>query len=256
MKDPHRVPCGSRKVWKKEVMQRSGKWSDIHEVLIDLPTTEARQAADEKNFCVSGGNSPINRVRRGGRLWHLKKTTIIAEGTVYKSDGKIMLHIKALPKDFYKVSIDKSLVDAAFIPDVGSNGYAQTILMQRGFVQWPNNQVDLWIQRQHHQVPYISLVRTKLHLKSKRSAKTLRLYECHAKSNHVFKDLLEFYGGLAKVFKSYDPVKTEKREGGASGVRMDLPSDNHEYSVEVFRSILTDSKMDVKVLLTIGAADP
>ncbi|GJT36984.1 hypothetical protein Tco_0936849 [Tanacetum coccineum] len=55
-------------------------------------------------------------------LWHLKKTTIIAEGTVYKSDGKIMLHNKALPKDCYKVSIDKSRVDAAFIPDVGSNG--------------------------------------------------------------------------------------------------------------------------------------
>ncbi|GJS59200.1 hypothetical protein Tco_0653984 [Tanacetum coccineum] len=33
-----------------------------------------------------------------------------------------MLHNKALPKDCYKVSIDKSLVDAAFIPDVGSNG--------------------------------------------------------------------------------------------------------------------------------------
>ncbi|GJS19543.1 hypothetical protein Tco_0448175 [Tanacetum coccineum] len=48
------------------------------------------------------------------RLWHLKKSTIIAEGTVYKSDGKIMLHNKALPKDCYKVSIDKSLVDAAF----------------------------------------------------------------------------------------------------------------------------------------------
>ncbi|GJW53039.1 hypothetical protein Tco_0097124 [Tanacetum coccineum] len=51
-----------------------------------------------------------------------QKTTIIPEGTVYKSDGKIMLHNKALPKDCYKVSIDKSLVDAAFIPDVGSNG--------------------------------------------------------------------------------------------------------------------------------------
>ncbi|GJS31097.1 hypothetical protein Tco_0491717 [Tanacetum coccineum] len=32
-----------------------------------------------------------------------------------------MLHNKALPKDCYKVSIDKSLVDAAFIPDVISN---------------------------------------------------------------------------------------------------------------------------------------
>ncbi|GJW38814.1 hypothetical protein Tco_0064659 [Tanacetum coccineum] len=52
----------------------------------------------------------------------LKKSTIIAEGTVYKSDGKIMLHNKALPKDCYKVSIDKYLVDATFIPDVENNG--------------------------------------------------------------------------------------------------------------------------------------
>ncbi|GJW63678.1 hypothetical protein Tco_0115562 [Tanacetum coccineum] len=65
---------------------------------------------------------PKKMCRYYHKLWHLKKTTIIAEGTVYKSDGKIMLHNKALPKDCYKVSIDKSLVDAAFIPDVGSNG--------------------------------------------------------------------------------------------------------------------------------------
>ncbi|GJU86117.1 hypothetical protein Tco_1293663 [Tanacetum coccineum] len=47
------------------------------------------------------------------RQWHLKKTNIIAEGTVYKSDGKIMLHNKALSKDSYKVSIDKSRMNAA-----------------------------------------------------------------------------------------------------------------------------------------------
>ncbi|GJW89515.1 hypothetical protein Tco_0164855 [Tanacetum coccineum] len=75
------------------------------------------------------------------RLWHLKKTTIIAEGTVYKSDGKIMLHNKALPKDCYKVSIDKSLVDAAFIPDVGSNGCTTVLDAVGGFVAWPKNQV-------------------------------------------------------------------------------------------------------------------
>ncbi|GJT24322.1 hypothetical protein Tco_0894259 [Tanacetum coccineum] len=77
------------------------------------------------------------------RLWHLKKTTIIAEGTVYKSDGKIMLHNKALPKDCYKVSIDKSLVDAAFIPDVGSNGCTIVLDAVGGFVAWPKNQVIL-----------------------------------------------------------------------------------------------------------------
>ncbi|GKB71046.1 hypothetical protein Tco_0932458 [Tanacetum coccineum] len=74
-------------------------------------------------------------------LWHLKKTTIIVEGTVYKSDGKIMLHNKALPKDCYKVSIDKSLVDAAFIPDVGSNGCTTVLDAVGGFVAWPKNQV-------------------------------------------------------------------------------------------------------------------
>ncbi|GJR72007.1 hypothetical protein Tco_0084372 [Tanacetum coccineum] len=51
-----------------------------------------------------------------------ENVSVLPQGTVYKSDGKIMLHNKALPKDCYKVSIDKSLVDAAFIPDVGSNG--------------------------------------------------------------------------------------------------------------------------------------
>ncbi|GKA52075.1 putative ribonuclease H-like domain-containing protein, partial [Tanacetum coccineum] len=63
--------------------------------------------------------------------------------TVYKSDGKIMLHNKALPKDCYKVSIDKSLVDAAFIPDVGSNGCTTVLDAVGGFVAWPKNQVVL-----------------------------------------------------------------------------------------------------------------
>ncbi|GKA14245.1 transposase, Ptta/En/Spm, transposase, Tnp1/En/Spm-like protein [Tanacetum coccineum] len=57
------------------------------------------------------------------KLWHLKKSTIIALGTVYKTDGKQMLHNKELLKDCYKVSVDKSLVDASCIPDVGNNGF-------------------------------------------------------------------------------------------------------------------------------------
>ncbi|GJS55591.1 hypothetical protein Tco_0628953 [Tanacetum coccineum] len=51
------------------------------------------------------------------KLWHLKKSNIVALGTVYKSVGKQMLHNQALPNDCYKVSIDSSLVDAACIPD-------------------------------------------------------------------------------------------------------------------------------------------
>ncbi|GJU83809.1 hypothetical protein Tco_1291355 [Tanacetum coccineum] len=77
------------------------------------------------------------------RLWHLKKSTIIAEGTVYKSDEKIMIHNKALPKDCYKVSIDKSLVDASFILDVGNNGCTTVLDAVGGFVAWPKNQVVL-----------------------------------------------------------------------------------------------------------------
>ncbi|GJW58831.1 hypothetical protein Tco_0105562 [Tanacetum coccineum] len=87
--------------------------------------------------------NPKKMCRYYHKLWHLKKTTIIAEGTVYKSDGKIMLHNKALPKDCYKVSIDKSLVDAAFIPDVGSNGCTTVLDAVGGFVAWPKNQVVL-----------------------------------------------------------------------------------------------------------------
>nr|GEW01342.1 hypothetical protein [Tanacetum cinerariifolium] len=52
------------------------------------------------------------------KLWHLNKSNIVALGTVYKSDGKQMLHNQALPNDCYKVSFDSSLVDATCIPDV------------------------------------------------------------------------------------------------------------------------------------------
>ncbi|PWA40198.1 transposase, Ptta/En/Spm, Transposase, Tnp1/En/Spm-like protein [Artemisia annua] len=75
------------------------------------------------------------------KLWHLKKSSIIALGTVYKSDGKKMLHNKPLPKDCYKVSIDKSLVDAACIPDVGSNGFKTVKDALSGFYAWPKDQV-------------------------------------------------------------------------------------------------------------------
>ncbi|GJY61243.1 transposase, Ptta/En/Spm, transposase, Tnp1/En/Spm-like protein [Tanacetum coccineum] len=75
------------------------------------------------------------------KLWHLKKSTIIALGTVYKTDGKQMLHNKELPKDCYKVSIDTSLVDAACIPDVGNNGFKTVKDAVGGFFAWPKDQV-------------------------------------------------------------------------------------------------------------------
>ncbi|GJX74376.1 putative reverse transcriptase domain-containing protein [Tanacetum coccineum] len=58
------------------------------------------------------------RLDQSERILHVK----IPNPKKMCRDGKIMLHNKALPKDCNKVSIDKSLVDAVFIPDVGSNG--------------------------------------------------------------------------------------------------------------------------------------
>ncbi|GKA07289.1 transposase, Ptta/En/Spm, transposase, Tnp1/En/Spm-like protein, partial [Tanacetum coccineum] len=75
------------------------------------------------------------------KLWHLNKSTIIALGTVYKTDGKQMLHNKQLLKDCYKVSIDTSLVDAACIPDVGNNGFKTVKDAVGGFFAWPKDQV-------------------------------------------------------------------------------------------------------------------
>ncbi|GKA09056.1 nucleotide-binding alpha-beta plait domain-containing protein, partial [Tanacetum coccineum] len=77
------------------------------------------------------------------KLWHLKKSNIVALGTVYKSAGKQMLHNQALLNDCYKVSIDSSLVDAACIPDVGNNGLKIVKDGVGGFFAWPKNQVVL-----------------------------------------------------------------------------------------------------------------
>nr|GFA18886.1 hypothetical protein [Tanacetum cinerariifolium] len=75
------------------------------------------------------------------KMWHLKKSNIFDLGTVYKSDGKQMLHNQALPYDYYKVSIDSSLVDAACIQDVGNNGLKTVKDGVGGFFAWPKNQV-------------------------------------------------------------------------------------------------------------------
>nr|GEW51763.1 retrotransposon protein, putative, Ty3-gypsy subclass [Tanacetum cinerariifolium] len=77
------------------------------------------------------------------KLRHLKKSTIIALCTVYKTDGKQMLHNKEHPKDFYKVLVDKSLVDVACIPDVGNNSFKTVKDAIGGFFAWPKNQVVL-----------------------------------------------------------------------------------------------------------------
>ncbi|GJT55512.1 hypothetical protein Tco_0990566 [Tanacetum coccineum] len=65
------------------------------------------------------------------------------KGKLCKRSGESGVDTRALPKDCYKVSIDKSLVDAAFIPDVGSNSCTTVLDAVGGFVAWPKNQVVL-----------------------------------------------------------------------------------------------------------------
>ncbi|KAI3701011.1 hypothetical protein L2E82_45653 [Cichorium intybus] len=51
------------------------------------------------------------------------RSSIIALGILHKSNGKHMLQNKELPKDCYKVSIEKSLVHAACTSGVGNNSF-------------------------------------------------------------------------------------------------------------------------------------
>nr|GEZ97324.1 hypothetical protein [Tanacetum cinerariifolium] len=77
------------------------------------------------------------------KLWHLKKSNIVALETVHKSDGKRMPHNQALPNDCYKVSIDSSLVNAACIPDAGNNGLKIVKDGVGSFFAWTKNQAAL-----------------------------------------------------------------------------------------------------------------
>ena len=74
-------------------------------------------------------------------MWHNSRTQMIANGTVYLTPPRQLLHNRPLPTDCYKVSVDEALVEAAFIPDVGNNE-SQTVKDAVGsFVAWPKDQV-------------------------------------------------------------------------------------------------------------------
>ncbi|GJR54995.1 hypothetical protein Tco_1405516 [Tanacetum coccineum] len=108
-------------------------------------TKSLRKESSHQDFQSLENVSPLQVLPQAikYKLWHLKKTTIIALGTIYKTDEKQMLHNKELPKDYYKVLVDKSLVDAACIPDVGNNGFKTVNDAVGGFFAWPKNQVVL-----------------------------------------------------------------------------------------------------------------
>nr|GFC76874.1 hypothetical protein [Tanacetum cinerariifolium] len=72
-----------------------------------MPKSRRNGSQDSQS---QGNVSPTQELPTASKckLWHLKKSNIVALGTVYKSDGKQKLHNQALPNDCYKVSIDSS----------------------------------------------------------------------------------------------------------------------------------------------------
>ncbi|KAL8239652.1 hypothetical protein R6Q59_016219 [Mikania micrantha] len=104
----------------------------------EMDTTEIHNSVGSHNRPES---LPLTPQEYKCSLWHIKRSTIIAKGTVYKSDGKQMLHGNRLPNDCYKVSIDESLVDAACIPDAQINPFKTVKDALGTFVAWPKNQV-------------------------------------------------------------------------------------------------------------------
>ncbi|KAD3641227.1 hypothetical protein E3N88_30451 [Mikania micrantha] len=104
----------------------------------EMDTTEIHNSVGSHNRPES---LPLTPQEYKCSLWHIKRSTIIAKGIVYKSDGKQMLHGNRLPNDCYKVSIDESLVDAACIPDAQINPFKTVKDALGTFVAWPKNQV-------------------------------------------------------------------------------------------------------------------
>ena len=52
-----------------------------------------------------------------------------------------MLHNQPLPDDCYRVYVDKSILDAACVPDVGNNGFNTVKSVEGSFCAWPKDQV-------------------------------------------------------------------------------------------------------------------
>ncbi|GJV06060.1 hypothetical protein Tco_1343716 [Tanacetum coccineum] len=86
-------------------------------------------AADERNFVTKSQLDAADvNVSSGGNSFPINSSADEEGGTT----SSWMIATR---------SIDKSLVDAAFIPDVGSNGCTTVLDAVGGFVAWPKNQV-------------------------------------------------------------------------------------------------------------------
>ncbi|GKC51332.1 hypothetical protein Tco_1074077, partial [Tanacetum coccineum] len=65
------------------------------------------------------------------------------EASIQKSNGLTTSEKEMETRDCYKVSVDKSLVDAACIPDVENNSFKTVKDAVGGFFAWPKKQVVL-----------------------------------------------------------------------------------------------------------------
>nr|GEV44812.1 hypothetical protein [Tanacetum cinerariifolium] len=118
-------------LWLKERVKKDGEYPDDQIRSVGDKLKETEDNIKEGTLKVDHGTDAMT----------------IVLGTVYKIDGKQMLHNKEVPKDCYRVSIDTSLVDAACIPDVGNNGFKEVkdaCLIHAAFVSY----------MQHLHVPY------------------------------------------------------------------------------------------------------
>nr|GEU29467.1 hypothetical protein [Tanacetum cinerariifolium] len=127
---------------KGRLCKRSEKWSYIQEVTPmganEVDETQSSVVVRDKDGRIQKKSNGLVTSEK-----HLKKSNIVALGTIYKSDGKQMLHNQALPNDCYKVSIDSSLVNAACIPNVENNRLKTVKDDVGGFFAWLKKQVVL-----------------------------------------------------------------------------------------------------------------
>ncbi|GJY95320.1 hypothetical protein Tco_0511681 [Tanacetum coccineum] len=126
-------------------LPRSRQASDERIVLLQSQLDNERREHQEKELLIQNLSNKMSKAE--GMVFSVDINPIDSSadkegGTPLSvTDGKQMLHNKELPKDCYKVSVDKSLVDAACIPDVGNNGFKTVKDAVGGFFAWPKDLV-------------------------------------------------------------------------------------------------------------------
>ncbi|GJS15219.1 hypothetical protein Tco_0409691 [Tanacetum coccineum] len=149
---------------KGMVMQGSGKWSDIQEKVFNLMLQDIN--VKRKNIIQEVRSGDVTEKKRGGvspvGIHPINSSTDEEGGTTVvgcdQNDASIQKEMQSreLLKSVgarsdrsirrilqVKIPNPKKMLDAAFIPDVGSNGCTTVLDAVCGFVAWPKNQVVL-----------------------------------------------------------------------------------------------------------------